>query len=515
MQQLHPKLEAFYLSALAYAGMRYDEGYIKNIDPNLSEIRIDEKHLTLPYFDNLRNPAGRHIWHPLNESYSSPETVFLALYKKRLTLEINLKLSALIICLITLASDVQMQRKVKDPKLVSLLASIGEMEMSTVDHFLSMVKHSQKVNEEAFIVDLHVKKNGHIGEDHYTAVGKVNFTFYKELSRALEAKDDGYRVFEHKTRKKDIIALIGIFAALFDGIDGNTYMVGTNIKTFRYFNALLLASYRVTKPINDVAAMLTELKVTGLDAEYVISDLEWANHLEEVYDLTSEIRAIPIQTNSKLESQQLNVKEPVQAEPHQTLPHPTVPIPPSFDPSNIPTSRPNQPPPQQHHPHHPQQHQHQPPHPQQPAAGHPPQAEAPLSAEEVIRRSMQGQPAYPDPYQAGYYPPPQGGGYYPPQRGRAHPQPGYGYPPPYRGQPQGYYPPEPQPGYGYPPPGHAGYYPPPPGYPVGHPQAMGQYYPPQPGYPAAETPEQALRMMTGSPEGYSPGIPINPQIMGG
>jgi hypothetical protein len=66
-------MEKFYLSMLSYAGLSYDDAIIKNTNHDLGPITIDGKHLTLPYFDNLKNPGDRLIFHPLNENYTNPE----------------------------------------------------------------------------------------------------------------------------------------------------------------------------------------------------------------------------------------------------------------------------------------------------------------------------------------------------------------------------------------------------------------------------------------------------------
>jgi hypothetical protein len=85
--QLHPVMEKFYLSMLSYAGLSYDDAIIKNTNHDLGPITIDGKHLTLPYFDNLKNPGDRLIFHPLNENYTNPENTVFNFYKKRLVLE--------------------------------------------------------------------------------------------------------------------------------------------------------------------------------------------------------------------------------------------------------------------------------------------------------------------------------------------------------------------------------------------------------------------------------------------
>lgn len=323
---MHPTLEKFYLSVLGYAGLELRDGVMVNVSDKIGDMKIDGKFLTLPYHDNLRKPEGRHIFHPLNESYTVPETSFLAMYKKRLVLELNMKLSALMISLLNVCADIQLQQKTKSPKLVSIISAIGETDMTTVENFVSMVKHSQKVNEEAFLFDIFVKKNGQISDVPFSAIGKVNFVLYTELHRSLEDKADGYKVFGGKMRKKDLHSVINVFDALFNLPDAteDTYTVGTDHKPFRYFNAIMLTSYQVANRVNEVAKLLASLKEPLLGADDMLSDLGWTEVIEDVYGLTDEIRMIPNQSNSAVETGKLKVREPKQVESNTQVPVPSM-----------------------------------------------------------------------------------------------------------------------------------------------------------------------------------------------
>lgn len=69
---LNPTIEKFYLSILDYSGLKYENSIICHKDEKLGDITIDNKHLTLPYFENLKNPDNKIIFHPLNENYLIP-----------------------------------------------------------------------------------------------------------------------------------------------------------------------------------------------------------------------------------------------------------------------------------------------------------------------------------------------------------------------------------------------------------------------------------------------------------
>lgn len=303
-QQLNPVIEKFYLSMLSYAGLSYDEAIIKNTNNDLGPITIDGKYLTLPYFDNLKNPNGRIIFHPLNENYVNPENTVFNFYKKRLVLELNLKLSYIIINLITVASDIQMQQKIKSSKLIDIISNIGETDMVLIENFAHLMRASKKVNSEAFLFDIFLKKNGEINGTPYGAIGKINFILANEIAKSLEEKDREYKVFGYKLRKKDLLALLNIFNILFPNFSDKTkYMEGTDNKIFRYLNILLKTSYMIAKRLNELCDLLEELKEPTLKLVDSYSDLDWVSTLEDLYGMATEIRLIPNQLDLAVESQ--------------------------------------------------------------------------------------------------------------------------------------------------------------------------------------------------------------------
>lgn len=308
--KLNPVMEKFYTGILNYAGMELSENIFVNKNSKLGEISIEGKHLTLPYFENLKHPDGKIIFHLLNENYTNPENSVFDLYQRRLTLELNLKLSSLIISLISVASDVQMQQRIKSSKLIELISSIGEVDHTLIEAFLGLVKASKKEKGESFLFDFHLKKGGYVDDIPHAAIGKTNHHVYAEIGKALEEKEREYRVYNHKLRKKDLIALYNIFNVIFPDINTKQdYTEGTDNKIFRYLNILLKTSYHVASLINEKAKLLEELNEPSLNVEDIYSDLSWADQLEALYELKDEIYLIPNQTDVSLENTHLKVNE--------------------------------------------------------------------------------------------------------------------------------------------------------------------------------------------------------------
>lgn len=307
---LNPVINKFYHSILDYAGLKAEDGVITNINEKIGEITIDDKPLALPYFNILKNPNGKLIFHPLNENYTNPETSIFNFYKRRLTLEINTRLAALIVNLLTLASDVQMQQKVKSSKLVDIVSNMGEVDLSILESFMTALKSSRKNNNEAFILDIFLKKNGSIGDTPYPAIGKINFLMYNEISKSLEDKDRDYKVFGYKLRKKDLLVFNNIFNIIFTDISQkDVYVEGTDNKIFRYLNILIKTSYLITNRINEIIKLLNAVKEPALNMDEFVFNHEWTKTLEDLYAMPAEIRIIPNQDDVRVESTKLRVNE--------------------------------------------------------------------------------------------------------------------------------------------------------------------------------------------------------------
>lgn len=459
---MEPTMETFYKSLLEYAGLTEDEnGDIINKVASFGKFQIDGASIRLPYREYLKNPDGRSFFHLLNESYTAPETAMFSTYKRRLVCELNIRLTELIMKLIRVASDPVLQQRIRSSATVELITQLGEVDMEQMESVSTLMKASRKVNDEGFMFDIFLKKNGQIEDTPYAAIGKVNFHAYKEIQSSLQTKGSDYKAFGAKIGKKNLLVLESIFQAIFPDINTpEVYYTGTDFKGFRYLNALLKTSYQIAYRINEIVDQLEEIKEPALELENARCDLKWATVLEELYGMMDQIRMIPNQNNPKADAHhRLNLPEPqVQTASPAPAPKLDYQAPQPYQPQQ------QQPQPQPQYAPQPQQPQQQPQQPQQPP-----------SPEDIVRRGMTAQypmqPGYPQPgypqqgypqqqYQQPAPPPPALGtittgadgrqyqftpqGWAPVQQ-QAYPQPGYqqpGYP--QQGYPQPGYP---QPGY--------------------------------------------------------------------
>ena len=309
---MNKTLEAFYLSLLDYAGLEMVDNVFTPKDERLGKFTLDGKHITLPYDENLRNPGDNHIFHPLNESFSQPETTMFALFKDKLVLDINLKLAGLVISLLRLCAEPMLQQRVKRSAFVDVIAKVGDVEMTFIEDFTLIVAAGKKKRGVGFLVDFFLKKDGTLDEKPFSAIGKVNFHIVKELKACLEDPKKEYRVYGAKVRRKSVECFIRLFDTLFEANNlEEKYTIGTDHKPFRYFNALLKVTYLITDRVNQVVEWFKDVQEPSLEAEAWEFDTKWVSVLEDVYNLTNEIRMIPNQTNIESEGiGRIAAKEP-------------------------------------------------------------------------------------------------------------------------------------------------------------------------------------------------------------
>ena len=270
-----------------------------------------------------------------------------SLYKSRLTVEINSKLTCALTSLITLAANPALQKRVKHRELINILSNVHDVDMGLIEKLMAMVKASSKQNKSDFIVGFYIKRHGRIGDQAYNATGRVTFKLYEELSKALEKPASECRVFGVKFAKKDVTAVMMLIDAVFGGSEkADIYSEGSNNNIFSHLAALLKIAYMVTSRLNEIAELMKEVKEDALDVGSFESDHGWAEDMETLCGMKDAIRAIPNQTDIRVEAWRRKIDESRAEQVTVERPTPVTapvapPAPPSFQPP-VPTPAPVQ-----------------------------------------------------------------------------------------------------------------------------------------------------------------------------
>lgn len=319
---------------MLYAGLKFDENlnYFVPVNSINVEFKINDQYVTLPTYENLKNPGSLKIMHPLNENYIKPESSFFIEYKKRLTAELNQKLSVLIVSLISISFDPEKQLKVKNNRVIKILSNLKETDGKTVESFIQVAKKAMQLDDEGYIFDIFLTKNAKIkssAQNKHAAIGMIVFNMYKELKRAQEQDEMPYNA---KIRKKDLHNLKNILESIFPNIDNEeNYQEYTDNQVFRYLNILLKTSYIVASIIGEISKAIIEDKVAeDHDFSELQVNLNWAKMLPEIYELTKDIRNIPNQddvlndTAPVVQTHRLNVDESQTMQREETVKNNTI-----------------------------------------------------------------------------------------------------------------------------------------------------------------------------------------------
>lgn len=402
--QTHPKIIEFYKEIMLYAGLKFDESlnYFVPCSSIDVEFKINDQYVTLPTYENLKNPGSLKIMHPLNENYLKPESSFFIEYKKRLTARLNQKLSVLIVSLISISFDPEKQLKVKNNRIIKILSNLKDTDGKTVESFIEVAKRAIMLDDEGYIFDIFLTKNAKVkpsAQNKHAAIGMIVFNMYREFKRAQEQDELPYKA---KIRKKDFHNFKNILESIFPNIDREeNYQDYTDNQVFRYLNILLKTSYIVASIISELAQAISEDKIADdHDFSELRIDLNWAKILPEIYELTKEIRSIPNQDDvlndpaPVAQTHRLNIDESQTTQREDPIKNNTISTPVVSDHSHASRQEPQYSS-NNRAPNDPQGYQ-----------GQAPNTQNPLSAEEILRMpqpmlpGQSYQPPYPLPYPA-------------------------------------------------------------------------------------------------------------------
>lgn len=302
--KLNENMEKFYQSFVKYIGATLEkDGSITNVMGQPMKNKKD-KIYHLPYFELLKNPEGKAFIHVLHENYKNPMSDTFTIVKNNLVLDINAKLTAMFHILLSVCSDPNLQNDVVSSTLLDILATVGsDVDSQTVENLKKLQEAGEGKRDLAYFLNLYVKPNGKLGEKNYEAIGKVNFTMYKELKESLEEKTArGYEVYGTVFRKKDIVAYTKLFEAVFPGLDDEAnYSEGSNNQIFRCLDVLIRTAYIITNRMNEILNAIS-FEIGNESVLKMVADHEWVEVLPKLYEMAVEIRSIPNQDDIQIEA---------------------------------------------------------------------------------------------------------------------------------------------------------------------------------------------------------------------
>lgn len=377
--KMNETIEAFYINVLSFAGMGYDpeEHVIKHADSG-EPFEIEGKQVALPYQEVLRNPNGKVIFHPLNEDYLKPNNATIDTFRLAIESYLNKRLGSLLINITAIATEAKLQKFIKNEEMIDIIANLGEVDGSMFDLLVKVYRWGSEVHGPRVGFKLHLKKDGTLNDEVKTAIGKYEWTIYKEVMSNFGTGE--YTHYGHKIRKKDSIFLRSLLEGVIPNIeDESMWTESVTNKTFRWLSVILKTSYMLASRINELEEKFNMLSDELIKIEEPIN-LDWAQPMGDLFGMITEIRKIPNQTNVVSEAKRLKLDE--SAGENVT----------SAQPAYTPPAQTNQPA-------------------QTPQAQHPQQPQQPASVLDYLSGARVPQQQMPYPQQQMSYPQQQMGGY--------------------------------------------------------------------------------------------------------
>lgn len=306
---MEKQIEKFYLSMLDYAGLKYEDGVIKNKDQSMPELTIDGEPLTLPYFENTKHPNGRRVFHLLNEAYNTPYTDVFNIYKKRLTVEINLRISSLVLNLITIASDAVIQQKITNSEAAKLISNLPQPDPVMLEMFVKTIKESKRKYDEDFIVGFQTKVGGNYKGNPYKGTCVAVFNYLNEVSNAIDKGSSSF--INLKVRKKDLVFMDALLRVIFEEADDTDNYTGySDSKVFRMLHCFLSSTAIISNRLNKIAEILNEVDGDiGYKLKEIVTDTSFINHMQDLEKLTKHIRIIGSDTQTVQSKEETKEKE--------------------------------------------------------------------------------------------------------------------------------------------------------------------------------------------------------------
>lgn len=248
---------------------------------------------------------SRIAFHLLKENILRGETDVFSRYRKAITQRLDCVVLATMSYLLEVALNVDMQKKLKT-RQTKFLAALKhhEVDAKTLDNF-NKLTHQQftDASHKSVFVSSFIKRNGKYKEVNYSRVCNISFPLYEMLEEA-----DDNKIGKVKLRIKDVFIFKALLEYIFPNIkDEGSYNAGSDSKIAPYLQSLLLAMRNLIKDTNEVANTFLSKNDENYDM-FAIRD-DWFEMIDDLSPLLNEIRMIPSQEVSDVDSDEVETEE--------------------------------------------------------------------------------------------------------------------------------------------------------------------------------------------------------------
>ena len=336
------KLTEFYKQVLENVRFSVDkEDYIYIMSNDQKELlTYNGKVMVLPSKEHLdtlfvKNEEGQYVvnkllFNPLNEDVIKGDSESIKKLKQVVELNLTHVIFAIGELLLTLASNVKLQKKIStdlEMFLATLTKAIsqgqrgGVVDEKSVENWSNVYSNIAKNYENGFTV--YLKKRGTIDGKTYTRVATLSSNLLDDLDNLIENTKEltTFKLNGVTIRKKDVVVFKEVFKYILKDLTTvNTITVGSNDIEAPTFISLFKLYIKVAKRNNE---LLTQLKFVNNEVfdSYFINNLLEEKDLENISRFKTELLDIPsdIDLSRNITNKNTSVTQP--------SPYPNTPVP--------------------------------------------------------------------------------------------------------------------------------------------------------------------------------------------
>ena len=283
-----------YKSVLSFANLYADDnGYVRS-KTDKSQFLVKDKALVLPTPEQLRGFNGEQkiVFHPLAEDTIRGESPVL----QRLTFCINIRLTEVLgavgMELLKIVGSPALQTRFT-PEQTNVIVGIQEADNQSITNLALVMGELFKTKPDRAFVNIHLRRGGVYKEKKYSRVGLSVFPFYRDLKEGVKID---------KIRKKDYPTYIQLHEAILPGLDiPEEYNHPHNGNMAPFFCTLMSTAANIALRLNEIVELFKD--EIGSDYNDYVFDTEWLSSVQNVDNLGSMIRSVPVQegNNGELE----------------------------------------------------------------------------------------------------------------------------------------------------------------------------------------------------------------------
>lgn len=328
----------FYKSILNCGNLSTDKDGYASVKGSNAPVLISGKRLVLPTNNQLSsgNWSEKIVFHPLSENILRGESEVIAKMRNVFNIRLNYTFAAIAQNLFSIVAS-SAEHHLLTPEQSEMLSIISEVDNTTLELFNKVTLSALKESPDKTFINIFLKRGGTINGKKHSRVGIVTFPLYEEL------KNTDQEIFHGiKLRVKDRLAFKQLHEYIFPNLDvAEKYNFGSDSNIAPFFHALMGTVLGVGSKFNDVLELFSK-EID--DSQVLVFDSEWVETIENLNEMTPQIRLIPMQAGNE---GSLKVGETPTATPQtapvvqapQTLSYQA----PQVQPMNVPMQQPIQP----------------------------------------------------------------------------------------------------------------------------------------------------------------------------